>query len=282
MINLETEKLIKTDLQSIVKNDFALPKGTNDYQAVQQVVRSLSSTDAELRDELGITILSKWLIQQNLLNAEQLEELLFQTLSDEKLFYKIGEINTDSVFLRSFSSLLIALILIRDKQENFLSERSFQFVVNRLVIYCEQEKDLRGFVEGKGWAHAAAHMSDAIDECAYSKLLEYEDCKQLCHGLFQLLIHAPFVYDAEEDERIVGAVVAMIAAEKISLLNVSDWLKEIKLSEGSEALQRYQRINFKHFLRSLYMRLREKELFGEEEYRLIEVEHQFNPYFIKL
>ncbi len=274
--------MLKTELQSIVKNNYAIPNGLDEFQAVQQIVTVLGSTDPELRDELGMTILSKWLINQSYLTNEQLEELLHQTISEDFLFHKIGEVNTDSVFLRAFSTLLIALILYRDNQEQFLTEHSFRQAMKHLVTYCEQEKDLRGYVEGKGWAHAAAHVSDAVDECVRSRFTTFDECKDMCKGLFQLLIHAPFVYDAEEDERIVIAVVAMIELEKISLLDLTDWISEIEWSGLSEEWQRYQRVNCKHFLRSLYMRLREKKLLGENEHKLIELEHRFNPTFINI
>ena len=38
-----------------------------------------------------------------------------------------------------------------------------QHTVNKVIHYMMEEKDTRGFIEGKGWAHAVAHGVDALD-----------------------------------------------------------------------------------------------------------------------
>jgi hypothetical protein len=80
----------------------------------------------------------------------------------------------------------------------------------------------------------------------------------------------------------VIAVTAMVELNKIPLASLADWLMEVKWTEENEERQRFQRVNFKHFSRSLYMRLREKGLLEEGEQKMVEVEHQFNPNFYNI
>lgn len=267
--------MIKDMLREIEKNQFTLPEGTDEYQIVRQVVGVLGETDSELR-ELGYTVLQNWLLDKNVLTDEQMKELLNQAISKDMLFSGITETESDHVFLRSFSLLLIGLLLIRDNRDGFLDETTFREVMTSLVTYCKQEKDLRGFVEGKGWAHAAAHASDAVDECVRNRYIGLEDCKVLWTGLSELLTNAPHVFNAEEDERIATAVTAMVEPGKVPLLTLCEWLMQIEVSKGNDIQLRYRRINFKHFIRSLTIRLLEK---GFHEQKLLELEHRFNPYF---
>lgn len=278
---LGVEKMIKEELRKIVENGYAVPEGADEYPMVQKVIQVLGSIDPELRDDLGYDILQNWLVEQSLLTKEQLEDLLVYSISDEMLLKQIGESGTDSVFLRTFSSLLIALLLIRDNRDHFLQETTFQNVMNTLVNYCKQERDFRGYVAEKGWAHAAAHVSDAIDECVRSRFTRSNDCQFLWSGLRALLENAPDVFNTEEDERIATAVTAMVELKKVSIKTICEWLNLVELPAEKEIRFRYRRINFKLFVRCLFMRLKEKGLLGEEQ-EIISVEHRFNPRYYNL
>jgi hypothetical protein len=287
---LETTQL-KNQLLNIQKNDYRLPVGLDEFEAVQLVMSSLSSPDGELRDHLGYTILVEWLYKKQFLGGNQLKDILKQAISDNMLYFKIGESETDSVFQRSFSSLLIALILIRDNQEQFLSKEDFIETLNRLVEYCKLEKDFRSFVKGKGWAHAPAHISDALDECVRSRYADLGECKVLWESLLTLIENAPHVFDAEEDERIATPVIAMVELKKVSFIDLLQWMQKVNshplnhdLDDDTEMYSKLtKRVNFKHFLRCLYMRMKEKSLIGkEEEEHLFELEHTFNPNYYNL
>ncbi|RLQ97465.1 DUF2785 domain-containing protein [Falsibacillus albus] len=269
-------------LQEIKNNDYRLPDEYSVFEAVKLVMGSLSSPDGELRDDLGYTILFKWLIEQKLLNGTELKNLLEQAQSSKMLYFEIGEIESDSVFLRSFSSLLIALILHRDNEENLLGEEDFQGLLCQLTKYCSLERDFRSFVDGKGWAHAPAHISDALDECVKSRFAGLEECIVILNSIKNMLGNAPAVFDAEEDERMAIPVIGMIVQKKVKVGILVDWLHELEVDKASsvDAANLKKRINIKHFIRCLYMRLKEKSLMDqEEERRLFQLEHRFNPNF---
>ncbi|WP_157800284.1 DUF2785 domain-containing protein [Sporolactobacillus pectinivorans] len=282
---------LKNQLLEIRQNAYRLPNELSELEAVQLVMCSLRSPDGELRDALGYTILSKWLLEKHFLDSDQLKEILGQATSENMLYFKIGESGNDSVFLRTFSSLLIALILFRDNQDKFLTKVEFRETMNQLIHYCKLEKDYRSFVEGKGWAHAPAHMSDALDECVRSRFVGFDECRILWDGLQTLLQNAPFVFDAEEDERIAIPALAMVEFKKVSAADLLEWLKKIDIQDSAEVpvysvvnrVNLTKRVNMKHFIRCLYMRMKEKSLLKkEEEEQLIRLEHKFNPYFYNI
>ncbi|RZT24019.1 MULTISPECIES: DUF2785 domain-containing protein [Fictibacillus] len=268
----------KEELRSIIKDDYNLPDGKTEFEAIQDIIGILGSTDAELRDTLGYGILNQWLLKKKLLNEEQLEILLDKALSEDMLFYRIGESGTDSVFLRSFSSLLIALILNRDNRIKFLSRKKYEQMIERICSYCDLEKDYRGYLEGKGWAHAPAHIADVIDECMKNSYTALNECAKLWYALLALTEGASEVFEAEEDERISLAAVTMIELKKVPLPVFIEWLYKKEELIGRDITSMKRRINFKNLIRCLYFRLSKKELLGEMKMEFLSLEKKFNPF----
>lgn len=274
-ITMENEKQIKEKLHNLINETHIVSDDTDEYKTVLEVVSVLGSTDAELRDELGYQALIKLLIDNNYLTNNELKELLAYATSGEMLFYKLGEVGTDSVFLRSFSSLLITLLLYRDNQDEFLSKSEYYSVVELVVSYCRLEKDYRDFIVGKGWAHSPAHISDAIDELVKNRHADIDSCVLLWEGITELVVNAPCVFAAEEDERIATPVLAMVEYEKVPLSTLRTWMKEMPVSEG----KLHEKINVKNFSRCFINRLIVKNPSANYEHLVRELELQFNSVF---
>ena len=100
-----------------------------------------------------------------------LRRILVTVLDDEHLFLHLGARTSDSVFTRSFSVLLVALALHHHQNQPFLSAEDLRRVKADLCRYIEKENDLRGYVVGKGWAHAPAHAADALGALAKCETL---------------------------------------------------------------------------------------------------------------
>ncbi|WP_226577311.1 DUF2785 domain-containing protein [Halobacillus litoralis] len=266
---------MKEKIRTIIKGDNSQLEQTNAYEVVKQITAVLGSPDPELRDELGYQALIKLLIQDRLLNTYELQELMEEMLSEDKLFYRIGEEGEDSVFLRSFSSLVLALLIHRDQQEPFLSRPDFTKVVESLARYCHMEKDYRGFVEGKGWAHAPAHISDVMDECVIHRYSDVDVCRDVWEAMKQLVLHAPRVFDAEEEERMATAVCGMVGVKGMTLTTLKEWTNDLASSD----YELHTKINVKNFVRSVGLRLLVKEPAVDLREWMIELETTYNPGF---
>ncbi|SDJ15845.1 DUF2785 domain-containing protein [Salimicrobium halophilum] len=278
MEKMKSDAEMKTKIHEILNDTRDPLKSATEYETILEIVGVLGSTDAELRDELGYETLLKLLVHKNYLNGHELKRLLQYAISDNMLLHDIGRENEDSVFLRSFSALLVTLLLHRDNQDEYLSKAEYDEVVHRIVDYCEKERDFRGFVPEKGWAHAPAHISDAIDECVKSRYVDIEVCRSLWEGLKNLLLHAPFVYSCEEDERMAIPMLAMLDQNHVTLPTLRTWLTEVSIAEEPM----HTKINFKHFTRCITTRLL---INGETtEYREMgeELEYKYNPTFSQL
>lgn len=109
---------LKDQLILIKENDFQTP--AEPFQLVQEMIHNIGSVDAGLRDDLVYTTLSQW-IPGDSLTADELEQLLPALLDTDHLHYKLGEANSDSVFTRSFSMLVIPLLIMKHRESPFLS-----------------------------------------------------------------------------------------------------------------------------------------------------------------
>jgi len=260
-------------LQQWLDGGIPTPEGDELLEAALRVLTCFHSTDAELRDNLAYSVMAKW-ISSSQFTHDQLHTILEQALSSQMLHYRIGESNTPSVLMRSFSSLIIASILYQDQQEQFLSEETYSKVLNALLTYAEREMDLRGYVVEFGWAHSVAHVADAFDELAYHRFSSYDVCQQIWQAFCQFIRRAEGVFGYEEDERMAVAIRSMITHQHVSVAQFCTWVEDTKEQFSQEAyMERYAKsVNLKHVVRSVYVGLKlNGQLQEEEEQRFLQL-----------
>ena len=229
----------------------------NYLELTQAMLNNLGSPDPVLRDQLIYRRLAGWLYEGTLSEAET-KDVLNVLQDDEHLFYKLGETNTDSVLLRSFSVLLIAPILGRHRETPFLSKEDVLAVFERARDYLEREQDLRGYDRQKGWLHAVAHAADVLDELALCEELGEAELLGLLESIQKAVFTGLTVYAHGEDERLSNAVVSVFKRSLISKEQSATWLQTFKpealrFLENAPLPESYHTfINVKHFLRTLY------------------------------
>ena len=263
-----SERALKDQLYEIADNDFALPEQAKALPRALEMLPHLGSPDAELRDDLIYSTLAAWILAGRF-EDDDLKSLLRQLLTEEHLFYKLGESDTDSVFMRSFSMLLVPLILSQHRERPFLMPYELRDVNVKLLDYLEQEQDLRGFVldadeagEPKGWAYAVAHSADALDELAQCKELGSEELLEILTAIRQKTAESKIVFVHLEDERLVTPVIAALGRKVLTPTDVQSWLDGfVPLARQTEPFPDCYRQaqNVKNFLRSLYFRARKPE-----------------------
>ncbi|GCE05101.1 DUF2785 domain-containing protein [Dictyobacter aurantiacus] len=244
----------KAYLQAIATNNYEIPDGIDHFSFARALLANLASPDPELRDDLSSIILAAGIISQQKLTPRQLEELLNMALDRDHLFYQIGEIGTDSVFMRSFSSLIIASILFNDSPNAHLSSATITMVKEKLFHYALQEKDWRGYVEGKGWAHAMAHLADALDECAQHPHATGIDRREILGIVSKLATLDEPLYH-EEDLRLAKIPYHIILGHQVSDNAIAEWINMCTISRDLDVISWTRITNAKNVLRSLYFLL---------------------------
>ncbi len=261
------ETQLKKKLEAIAQNDFRLSE--DDLSAIlPEMMHHIGSTDSQLRDELIYTAFGTWILEHNSLSPTQLRGLLQKVLSDQQMFYNIGEQNGDSIFRRSFSVLLLPLILIAHRSTPFLMSAEISQVKVELLRYLNQEQDLRGFVEDKGWAHGMAHAADVLDDLAQCVELNEADLIEILVAIRAMIAMQDVGYIHGEDERAITAVIAIINRRLISEADFTQWIHSFVapvLAVQSMPQNLVIRTNVKNFLQSLHFRLKWEKMTDDYE-----------------
>ena len=247
---------LKKILKEIKEDNYRIPANLDINEIVMEMMHEIGNTDTELRDELIYSIMNHWIIN-NKITTDKLKELLAISMDDKHLFFKIGEMNTDSVFTRSFSILLIPLILTNNRQHKFISESEIKNIYMKVADYFIREKDLRGYVKEKGWAHSVAHAADALDDLALCAKIGYKELLYILDIIKSKVCINNYIYINKEDERLVTAIISIFNRKIITNEEFCEWIKsfsELKRT-GIYPEDHNLVINVKNLLRSLYFRL---------------------------
>jgi len=226
---------------------------------VDNMLDNIGSVDPELRDKLIYPTFIR-IIDKGLLTAYQYQYILEVCLDDNHLFFKIGEENTDSVFTRSFSSLVITGILLKDSQVGLLSEENLKNAFKKCVYYLKSERDTRGYVEGKGWAHSIAHGADLLVSLVRHPRIKDENFIEILNTLHNSLFKDA-IYIDDEDERLIFVIEALmeknVDEEKLKqwVLQIFNDLDSIFENEGFSNKFFRTKFNIANFLKTLYFRI---------------------------
>ena len=234
----------------------ALPTLAEAETYLSSMLTHIGTSDPELRDELIYRTFAHW-ISEGVFDTTTLQRILSIALDIKHLFLQVGARASDSVFTRTFSVLLVPLVLHYHQNYPFLRAEDLRHVKTALRRYLEQENDLRGYVSGKGWAHAVAHAADALDALAGCEALGREDLLELLGIVHTKVSEVRTVYTHGEDERLVNPVITILKRDSLSSEDLLTWLKAFETlaqEVGSLDLPEGYRgfINLKHYLRTLY------------------------------
>ncbi|MCM1992168.1 DUF2785 domain-containing protein [Oceanirhabdus seepicola] len=265
---------LKSRLLEWKENDWTIPEEINRNELSLELMEALKSTDWILRDELALSFLWK-LIMEDMLEEGQIRNLLKLALSEEHLFYKLGAIEDDSVFNRAFTTLIIRWIIkyhndkVKNDQHEILSKEEVLDCFNKVMEYLKKEKDVRGYVQDKGWGHSAAHTGDALVSFAGSTELDKTQLLEILQGIKDKVSIVYYVYKNEEAERLTTACIELIKRDDMEEEDIVEWIRSFndlevpKEYQDPNPLKAYKYIhsfneNIKNFLRSLYFRLKFK------------------------
>ena len=246
--------------QAIIDSDCKVPEGHTVRELTPKLLTFLGSTDITLRDLFGYTILTMWIVRDRHYVPDELRAFRDEWVAN--LEKGIGDKDTDSVFLRSFSVLMLSILVYRDNQESFFSRDEIKALVDKVLWYFAAEQDLRGYTADKGWAHSVAHTADAFKFLARNPLSDDADHQRMLDAMvdkFTLPVTYTYVYS--EDERLVSAVMDIIKRETLSADAWNTWIEcfqtwKTSWPEGDFIPTIHAPwLNSKNLLRSLYFRL---------------------------
>lgn len=222
------------------------------FELLCQLLENLASPDPLLRDQLSFSWIEQ-LFMSPALSLAIVDSFMKRALNQEHLFYRIGEKETDSIFMRAFSVLLIPLAIKWYETHGHLTPQRRDTLQQALFTYIRQEQDWRGYIPHKGWAHAAAHSADALSALGTSPLSRQEDLVAIIQNIAYLAhLDTPLMH-TEEDRLAMAAYQIMRAHDKTAtgFVVISSWLNALTPDHSGKVIANG---NTRHFLRSLYFR----------------------------
>lgn len=204
---------------------FEVPSDRPLPELTAELTTMLGSTDAEVRDGVAFPALATWV-------ERGVYDDLLVGLGDGMvagLAVGLGESGTDSVFRRSFSSLVLATCLERDNEQHLLSGAKVLEWGDHAATWFLAERDSRGFVPGKGWAHAVAHGADTIGALAGSPHLAGAEHAVLLDVLAERLLAQPADEPlvSGEPDRLAAAAMQVLRRNTLGVESLEPWVHRI-------------------------------------------------------
>lgn len=236
------------------------PDGQALEQLTDELLGFLCSSDPELRDEFGFSILGNWIYVRHLYSPDRLRKLISSLTAS--LQVGLGETQTPTVFGRSFSVLILSVITDYDLEHSFLTSEELSELLKDILNYFHHEQDWRGFVTGQGWAHSVAHTADVLANLAKNPNLDAANLERILYAIATKLttVGSP-VLAHHESSRLAVAAHNIIARGLLAPKTLHAWLDNMPdtLHPRSQSdLERGEvaaRANCEAFLSSLYLLL---------------------------
>jgi hypothetical protein len=237
--------------RAIARDRYTPPANTSLATLSDELVDMLASPDPEQRDEIAYSTLASWIYQQKLLDAAALRPIVGRLLAN--LTRGDGERDSATVFGRSFSALVLSVIVARDNADPILDAAAWRTVESAAFTYLSAEQDLRGYTPETGWMHSAAHTADLLKFLARSRYVDAPGQHRYLDAIAAKLTSAAVVFTHGEDERFARAVLSLVARADFDAAQFEAWLQRVKpaVADRPTVAQLHAAQNWKNLLAKL-------------------------------
>jgi len=211
--------------EQVQKAGFEVPSDRPLDELTAELTAMLGSTRPEVRDGTAFPALATWI-------ANGVYDDLLAGLGDGMvagLSVGVGEDGTDSVFRRSFSVLILGACIERDNERHLLPGAKILEWGDRAMTWFLTERDTRGYVPEKGWAHTVAHGADTLGALAESPHLAGPEHTVLLDIVAERLLDQPA--DAPlasgEPDRLAAAVMQVLRRNTLGVDALEPWVHRI-------------------------------------------------------
>jgi hypothetical protein len=242
--------------RQVQEADFEVPADRPLDDLTAELTRMLGSNDPVVRDRTAYPALATW-------TSRGVYDDLLSGLGDGMaagLTVGLGDPESDTVFRRSFSVLVLGECVARDNAAALVPPGKVLEWGDRVSTWYLRERDLRGYVPGKGWAHAIAHGADAIGTLAESPHLGQNELTVLLDVLAdRLTLPAETQFAHGEQDRMAAATMSVLRRNVVPLAILEPWVARIAAAATARAPRGtdpfLRRGNSESFLRALYLQL---------------------------
>ncbi|HLN77602.1 MAG TPA: DUF2785 domain-containing protein [Nocardioidaceae bacterium] len=237
-------------------NGLKVPEDRPLSELTTELTAMLGDPNPAVRDGIAYPTLDTWIVQG-------VYDDLLEGLGDGMaagLTVGLGEDGTDTVFRRSFSVLVLAECIRRDNKQHLVPARAMVTWGDRIASWFIRERDLRGFVKHKGWAHSVAHGADAIGELAMSEAMGRLELTVLLDVIAdRLLLPTQYHLVHGEPDRLALATMRVLRRDLVGIDVIEPWLARLGQGARAHGLSEEDPYliagNTQSFLRALHLQL---------------------------
>lgn len=251
-----------------------------------ELTRMLGDPDPDRRDSIAYPTLATWI-------ERGVYDDLLSGLGDgmaSGLTVGLGERDTDTVYRRSFSVLLLGECLRRDNARSLLPGAKVLEWGDRIATWLLRERDLRGYIPNRGWAHAVAHGADALAELAASSHAGKAELTVVLDVVAdRVLARTDTLFTAGEPDRLAAATMAVLRRNVVPLSILEPWVARIAGGASARAHNGdpYRLTgNPEAFLRALHLQValapHPPDVRPDLLLVLVEALRRTNPYYLSL
>lgn len=232
--NIQAKKgelmLSDAELNKYKKLDIQLIHESNFPEILCDLEKNLGNIDNGIREGCLDII---W----NLVDSGKLSDEIYIALGNrmvDNLNYEIGFKCADSVFLRTFSAIIIGLIIAIDEirrlsnTKPFLTNEIFQSWFNAGKKYFMDEIDYRGYIQGKGWSHSISHSADLLRDCAFHSFSTKDQHVEILDLLSEKLVkNGEYTFIYNDDNRLSRIVIVIMFRRTLNVYDYEKWITKI-------------------------------------------------------
>jgi hypothetical protein len=242
--------------QEVLEGGARVPADTPLDDLTHELFEMLGDPDPQVRDSLAYPVLATWI-------GDGVYDDLLSGLGDGAcvgLGSGLGRDGDDSVFRRSFSALVLAEVVSRANLTGTIAPAGMLDWGDRAMTWFTRERDLRGYVTGKGWAHAAAHGADLLGQFARSFHFGIHELTVLLDVVAdRVLTPTGYRFVHGEDDRLAYAVMTVLHRNQVPADVVEPWIARLgsalRAPRGAAEWPSPTAFNTQGFLRALHLQL---------------------------
>lgn len=220
----------------------------------------------EIRDELVYGSFCQAILGEKL-EREQIKDLLDTILDKKLLFYQIEQ-KGQATLTRSFTALLLALLIDVDGQEQspyhaIFSKEQREEIFAEAILYLEKEQDMRGYDAAVGWVHAFAHGADFLLHASFHPDFSYYEYGKIWRILVTKLESLPRTFTAGEETRLARVFQILVYQKKLPLAPLLNWVATVDMTVNGDR-EYLAKLNLYQFLTALFIQLKTVDLLSAE------------------
>jgi hypothetical protein len=242
--------------EQVVADGLKVPQDRSLVEMTEDLTRMLGDPDPDVRDGIAFPTMATWI-------DEGVYDDLLVGLGDgmcHGLDIGLGEVDSDTVFRRSFSALILTECIDRTTRAALGGPNVVLRWGDKIMSWYSREQDLRGFVPGKGWAHAIAHGADALGALARSPVLGRLELTVILDVIAdRLLTPTEAFFVCGEGDRLAFATMHLLRRDVLGIDVLEPWVARLAagaVGRGSITRNPYLVAgNVQGYLRSLHLQL---------------------------